>query len=310
MTKSFTNFKAIDNLIFKSDKVRAAYVDDVLMFCLSDICKILGIVNASDATKRLREKEKKTINLSLASIYNQDVSWGGSRRAIFITESGVFRIIMRSDKPEAVEFQDWVIEEVLPTIHRYGMYIEPEQAKKIAQRQDDISSLIDDLITESNKAASAEVHAAMYRMLSKMDSDMELGEFARVLVSHGFSLGPNKILKLFRELGVLTRHNTIRMKFITRNWFSAYVYLTEDDRITARTTITERGIKSILHMIYARPDLVDKYSRIDTSPKRNRKGKDLIAHVNSKDDDFIILQPKADKTMESIIAEMKARAGK
>ena len=147
-------------------------------------------------------------------------------------------------------------------------------------------------------------------MLSKMDSDMELGEFARVLVSHGFSLGPNKILKLFRELGVLTRHNTIRMKFITRNWFSAYVYLTEDDRITARTTITERGIKSILHMIYARPDLVDKYSRIDTSPKRNRKGKDLIAHVNSKDDDFIILQPKADKTMESIIAEMKARAGK
>ncbi|KTE76956.1 hypothetical protein ATE59_08650 [Sphingopyxis sp. A083] len=40
-----------------------------------------------------------------------------------VTESGLYKLIMRSDKPEAVEFQNWVTREVLPAIRRTGGYV-------------------------------------------------------------------------------------------------------------------------------------------------------------------------------------------
>ena len=303
MTNSSTNFQAIDNLIFKSSKVRAAYVDDELVFCLSDICKEIGIGHVATAAKRLLDDEKMTVCQT-----HMPGQIGGAQKLTYITESGVFRIIMRSDKKEALEFQNWLIKDVLPTIHRFGMYLEPEQVENVINHRDeDMLDLIKTIKSQNAKLHDAETHAAMYRMLSKIESDMELGEFARVLVSHGINVGPNKILKLFRELGVLTKNNTIKMRYINSNLFSSYAHVT--DRITARTTITTAGIQEVIELIYTRPDIVDKYSHIDTHPKRRIK--DIMSSTERDEDvGFIILHPKAGKTMESIITEMKARAGK
>lgn len=106
-----------DLQIFNSEEfgeVRTALINDEPMFCLIDICKALEIKNATDVAKRLDEDELTRLNL-------------GSRagETNFITESGLYAVILRSDKPNAKKFRKWVTAEVLPQIRKTGSYNKP-----------------------------------------------------------------------------------------------------------------------------------------------------------------------------------------
>jgi len=83
-------------------------------FVLSEVCAQLEIVNASDAAGRLDDDEKDTIGITN--------SIGRSRRAIIINESGLYRLIFRSQKPAAKQFKKWVTSEVLPSIRKTGQF--------------------------------------------------------------------------------------------------------------------------------------------------------------------------------------------
>ena len=67
----------------------------------------------------LSEDEKRTVTpTTLTSLFRVG---RGSKRLTLISESGLYKLIMRSDKPEARAFQDWVTRDVLPAIRKEGM---------------------------------------------------------------------------------------------------------------------------------------------------------------------------------------------
>ncbi len=87
------------------------------LFCLSDICKILEIQNATDTKNAiLREFELPRLNL-----YSFDTGFG-IKEFTMITEPQLYFILMRSDKPNAKTFRMWVTKEVLPSIRKKGYY--------------------------------------------------------------------------------------------------------------------------------------------------------------------------------------------
>lgn len=88
-----------------------------LWWVAQDVCTILDIRNVSDALRRLREQEK-----GIASIY----TLGGQQNLLTVNEPGLYRLIFRSDKPQATAFQDWVFADVLPTLRRTGTYTLPQ----------------------------------------------------------------------------------------------------------------------------------------------------------------------------------------
>ena len=89
-------------------------------FCGSDICNILGYVNAPDAMK------KHCKEAGIAKRYISHSS--GRKEAIFINEPNLYRLIIKSRKPEAESFEAWVFEEVLPQIRKTGKYqLQPQQ---------------------------------------------------------------------------------------------------------------------------------------------------------------------------------------
>ena len=101
--------------IFKNEEfgsVRTITKDNEPMFCLSDICKALEIKNATDVAKRLEEDEVTRLNLG-----------SQSGETNFVTESGLYAVILRSDKPNARKFRKWVTSDVLPSIRNNGGYI-------------------------------------------------------------------------------------------------------------------------------------------------------------------------------------------
>lgn len=81
------------------------------MFCLADVCKALEISNPSKVAQRLDDDERTKLELGRAGETN------------FITESGLYAVILRSDKPNAKKFRKWVTSEVLPQIRKTGGYI-------------------------------------------------------------------------------------------------------------------------------------------------------------------------------------------
>ena len=88
-------------------------------FVAKDVCDILEISNSRDAVSKLDSDEKGVANTD---------TLGGAQQASIISEPGLYKLIMRSRKPEAKEFQRWVTHEVLPQIRRTGGYIPTSDA--------------------------------------------------------------------------------------------------------------------------------------------------------------------------------------
>lgn len=78
---------------------------------LKDVCDILGLTNPSVVADRLDDDERSKFDL------------GRQGEATIINESGLYNVILRSDKPEAKPFRKWVTGEVLPTIRKTGGYV-------------------------------------------------------------------------------------------------------------------------------------------------------------------------------------------
>lgn len=91
-------------------EIRTIEKDGEPWWVLSDVCKVLELSNPSKVAQRLDEDERSNFEL------------GRQGTAIIINESGLYSVILRSDKPEAKPFRKWVTSEVLPSIRKTGSY--------------------------------------------------------------------------------------------------------------------------------------------------------------------------------------------
>lgn len=93
------------------------------LFCLSDVCKALGLSNPSITKERLIR------DLSIIKVSKEVVAHGKKtgifkdEEMYFISEPGFYRCIFRSNKKNAIAFQDWVFNEVLPSLRTTGAYV-------------------------------------------------------------------------------------------------------------------------------------------------------------------------------------------
>lgn len=99
-------------------EIRAAGTADSPMFCLSDLCRVLEL-QVGATKKRLNDRGISSINTPTYNQYGTQVM----QEMVYISEQNLYKVIMRSDKPQAEPFQDWVCGEVLPTIRKTGGYI-------------------------------------------------------------------------------------------------------------------------------------------------------------------------------------------
>lgn len=107
--------------------VRVSGTNEHPLFCLADVCKVLGIGNIGNVADRLDNDEKTYIRRA-------DVGLTPGRDVVFVTEAGLYTVLLRSDKPQAKPFRKWVTTEVLPSIRKHGCY-PPPVGGTVAKRQ-------------------------------------------------------------------------------------------------------------------------------------------------------------------------------
>lgn len=116
-------------------EVRTVVLNSEPMFCLADVCKALEMSNPTMVAQRLDEDERTKLDLGRAGETN------------FITESGLYAVILRSDKPNAKKFRKWITGEVLPSIRKTGSYGKPmttaEKIQLLAQGNEELSGRVE-----------------------------------------------------------------------------------------------------------------------------------------------------------------------
>lgn len=98
---------------YESSEIRTVQINGEPWFVLSDVCKVLELSSPHKVAERLDGDEKGR---------NQIPTLGGVQEMAVVNESGLYTVILRSDKPQAKPFRKWVTSEVLPSIRKHGSY--------------------------------------------------------------------------------------------------------------------------------------------------------------------------------------------
>lgn len=100
--------------------VRTVRINGNPWFVLSDLCSVLNLTTPAKVVSRLED--------GMSSTHPIPDSLGRIQHMTIVNESGMYRVVLRSDKPEALAFQAWITDEVLPSIRKTGSYSLPGAA--------------------------------------------------------------------------------------------------------------------------------------------------------------------------------------
>ena len=194
--------------IFKSEhfgEVRVTEIDNKPMFAASDVAKALGYSRPADAVtahcKGVAILPTPSTN-QFGAVVMQDMK--------YITESDVYRLVMRSKLPQAEQFQDWLCDDVLPSIRKHGAYATPDTVEKMIENPDFAIQLLQTLKEERMKriAIEAEREAARPKELfadavATSDRSCLVAELAKILQQNGVNIGQNRLFDWLRKNGYL-----------------------------------------------------------------------------------------------------------
>ena len=140
---------------------------------------------------------------------------GGPQEMICVNESGLYNVILRSDKPQAKQFKKWITSEVLPSIRKRGAYMTDDALERAITDPDFLIRLATELKDE---------RAMRYKMQDKIEQDRPkvifadavsashtsilIGDLAKLIRQNGFEIGQNRLFDWLRDEGYLIKYGS------------------------------------------------------------------------------------------------------
>ena len=215
------------------------------LFCLADVCKVLGITNSRNVKNRLDEGDVHLVDTPTSS---------GTQRIAYTSEPGLYLTIMRSDSPVAKPFRKWVTSEVLPQVRKTGGYIpvnaEDDEKTIMAKALEIMNRTLaqkDELI-EAQKPKVAFANA-----VTTGDGCILISEMAKLLTRNGYVTGRTRFFRWLRENGYIFKKSTEPIqKWVEMGIFATSVTMIHthhgaEERVT--TKVTGKGQEYFLRML-------------------------------------------------------------
>lgn len=135
-------------------------------FRANEICEILGYANPRQAVKK---------NCKPKGVSTRDtLTEGGLQSATYISEGNLYRLIIKSKKPDAEAFEDWVMEEVLPSIRKTGGYYMTITREQYLDWFDGYLHGPMTLRLEAQKAADEKEKLRLQNVQKRLDAKLEV----------------------------------------------------------------------------------------------------------------------------------------
>lgn len=168
----------IQRFEFKGESLRAlTNKAEEPWFVLKDCMSIIDLGNPTETVKMFDDDEFSTTEV-IDSI-------GRRQQAYIISEPGLYRLVMRSRKPEAKEFQRWVTHEVLPSIRKHGAYMTQQTLDKALTSPDFLIQLATKLKEEQEKVKELEPKAQALDDFTNVEDRLLVRDAAKVLSNAG-----------------------------------------------------------------------------------------------------------------------------
>lgn len=220
-------------------EIRTAGTADNPMFCLADICRVLDL-RVDGVTPRLKKDGYNRIGVI--------DSLGRHQEAIFVNEQNLYKVIMRSDKPQAEPFQDWVCGEVLPSIRKTGSYSiqnlsRKELALMVIQAEEE-----NERLALENKQQAAVIEEQKPKVVFAdaivgSQSSCLVGELAKIITQNGYKIGQNRLFEWLRKnhfLGTSGEYYNIpNQKYVEQGLFELKKTSHSENGVM-RTTVTPK----------------------------------------------------------------------
>lgn len=223
------------------------------LFCLSDICQAIGIANARNVKNRLDNEDVHLVDTPTA---------GGMQQITFVTESGLYDVIIRSDSEQAKPFRKWVTSEVLPAIRKHGIYATEATVEKMLSDPESAIIMLQAYQKERRErmAAQQEVErleaqemenkpkVVFADAVSGSNSACLIGELAKMIAQNGYPIGEKRLFQWLRDNHYLCaygeRFNQPYQQYIEQGLFTMKqnVFSVNGEMRTRNTTkVTGKG---------------------------------------------------------------------
>ena len=188
---------------YENSEIRTVEKDGEPWWVLADVCKVLELSSPHKVADRLEADEKGR---------NLIPTLGGMQEMTTVNESGLYAVILRSDKPQAKPFRRWVTSEVLPSIRKHGAYMTDQTLEQALTSPDFLIQLATQLKEEKElrKQLEAKVEQDKPKVLfadsvSASKSSILVGELAKILKQNGVDTGQFRLFAWLRENGYLIK---------------------------------------------------------------------------------------------------------
>lgn len=230
--------------------LRVVRIDNKEYFVGIDVAKALEYSNAS---KAVSTHCKHTIKEMIAHSQNGNVV---KTQTTLITEGDIYRLIVKSHKPEAERFETWVFDEVLPQIRQTGGYIPIkkeddeltimskafmiaqktidnkqqqieqqqqliEQQQEVIEQRQEVIELQQEVINNQQEVIESQRDKVDFAntVSESEDDEIDMGTMAKLLAKEGIKIGRNRLFKILIELNILMDDNLPYQKFIDNRYF-------------------------------------------------------------------------------------------
>lgn len=136
-------------MIFENKKVEVSELNGQVLFNPYHCGECLELADSSIRDVVRKMNDKQVVKLKNSDVVNSNIRKLNNAGENFLTESGVYKLIFKSKKKEAERFQDWVTDEVLPSIRKTGSYTMLENRVEIL-----INDIVKSKINEIEKKCS------------------------------------------------------------------------------------------------------------------------------------------------------------
>lgn len=180
----------------------------------------------------------------------------------FIDEGNLYRLILKSKLPSAVEFEKWIFDTVIPSIRQHGAYISEEVLEESLKDPKVIECLIDKLSNQNkeieilkNQILENQDYTNLGKTVKTADSVISIGEFAKLLNGIGINIGRNRLFHFLREEGYLMKEhgqNQPKQIYLDKGIFKIKqlaINTSEGPKIRITTYITGKGQKYLINKI-------------------------------------------------------------
>ena len=187
---------------FQGNQLRTVMIDSEPFFVGKDAATAIGYSNT-----------RKAIRDHVKAKYQREeriVTPFGTQTMTVISEPGLYQLASESKLPSAGPFQDWVYEEVLPSIRKHGAYMTPETIEKAIYNPEFIINLATQLKDEQAKAAALTADnetmkpkALFADAVATSHTSILIGDLAKLIRQNGVDIGQNRLFAWLRDHGYL-----------------------------------------------------------------------------------------------------------